>query len=314
MSQAFTFTESLEVHRRTFLESLRVRSYSQGTLDSYGDALTGFFAFLVRAGIEDVRGVTRDTIQSYQSWIMAQPWTPWTRVARLQGLKRFFEHLETTDTILVNPCLGLTLPKIGRRLPRRVLTEKEVRAILNAPETQTHVGIRDRAILELFYSSGLRRAEMAALTVHDVDGKNGFVRVNQGKGGKDRVVPMGETAAAYVAEYLREVRSEWSKKNREERALWLSSQHHHPPMSIHNIVMLVKKYGRQAGLTGVSPHAWRHSCATHLVAGGANLAYVQRLLGHRSLRTTQVYTRVAVPELKVTHRKTHPRAQRAGSK
>jgi integrase/recombinase XerD len=295
------------VHRRAFLESLRVRSYSQGTLDSYGDALRVFFLFLTRTGIEDVRNVTRDTIQSYQAWIIAQPWTPWTRVARLQGLKRFFEHLETTDAILVNPCLGLTLPKIGRRLPRRVLTEKEVRAVLNAPETQTKVGIRDRAILELFYSSGIRRAEMAALTVHDVDCKNGFVRVNQGKGGKDRVVPMGEKAAVYIAEYLREVRSEWSKKNREERALWLSSQHSHPPMSIHNIVMLVKKYGQQAGLTGISPHAWRHSCATHLVAGGANLAYVQRLLGHRSLRTTQIYTRVAVPELKATHRKTHPR-------
>jgi integrase/recombinase XerD len=303
----FTFTEALEAHRRAFLESLRVRSYARGTLLSHGDALTVFFAFLTRTGIDDVRSVTRDTIRDYQTWLTAQPWTPWTRIVRLQGLKRFFEHLETTDTILVNPCLGLTLPRVARRLPRVVLSREEARRILDAPDTQTPVGIRDRAMLEMFYSTGIRRAEMVQLTIHDVDIKNGFVRVNKGKGGKDRVVPMGEKAAAYVAEYLRHVRSEWSKKNREERALWLSSQQNHPQMSLPTMAVLVRKYGRQAGLGHISPHVWRHTCATHLVSNGANLAYVQRLLGHRSLRTTQVYIRVAVPELKATHRKAHPR-------
>lgn len=304
---AFTFAEALEAHRRSFLDALRVRSYAPGTLYSHSDSISRFFTFLAKAGIEDVRGVTRDTIRNYQTWLMAQPWSPWTRITRLQGLKRFFEHLETTDAILVNPCLGLTLPRVGRRLPRVVLSRDEARRILDAPDTQTHVGIRDRAILELFYSTGIRRAEMARLTIHDIDIKNGFVRVNKGKGGKDRVVPMGEKAAAYIAEYLRHVRGEWSKKNREVRALWLSSQHNHPQMSIPTMEMLVKKYGRRAGLGKVSPHVWRHTCATHMVSNGANLAYVQRLLGHRSLRTTQVYTRVAVPEVKATHRKAHPR-------
>jgi integrase/recombinase XerD len=304
---AFTFAEALEAHRRTFLESLRVRSYARGTLLSYGDALTVFFAFLTRTGIDDVRSVTRETIRAYQTWLMEQPWTAWTRVARLQGLKRFFEHLEATDAMLVNPCLGLTLPRVGRRLPRVVLSREEARRILDAPDTQTKTGIRDRAILELFYSTGIRRAEMGRLTIHDLDLKNGFVRVNQGKGGKDRVVPMGEKAAAYVAEYLRHVRSEWSKKNREERALWLSSQRGCPSLGLPMIEQLVKKYGRQAGLGQVSPHVWRHTCATHLVSNGANIAYVQRLLGHRSLRTTQLYSRVAATEVKATHRKAHPR-------
>jgi integrase/recombinase XerD len=306
-AEAFTFAEALEVHRRTFLESLRVRSYARGTLSSYADALTIFFAFLTRTGIDDVRSVTRDTIRDYQTWLTAQPWTPWTRIARLQGLKRFFEHLETTDAILVNPCLGLTLPRVGRRLPRVVLSREEARRILDEPNTQTHVGIRDRAMLEMFYSTGIRREEMVQLTVHDVDIKNGFVRVNHGKGGKDRVVPMGEKAVAYVAEYLRHVRGEWSKKNREERALWLSSQRGYQPLGLPMIEQVVKKYGRRAGLGQVSPHVWRHTCATHLVSNGANIAYVQRLLGHRSLRTTQLYTRVAASEVKATHRKAHPR-------
>lgn len=304
---AFTFAEALEAHRRTFLESLRVRSYAQGTLDSYGEALTVFFTFLTHAGIEDVRSVTRDTIRDYQTWLTAQPWTPWTRIARLQGLKRFFEHLEKTDAILVNPCLGLTLPRVGRRLPRVVLSRDEARRILDEPNTQTKIGIRDRAMLEVFYSTGIRREEMVQLTIHDVDIKNGFVRVNHGKGGKDRVVPMGEKAAAYVAEYLRHVRGEWSKKNREERALWLSSQRNYKPLVIETIEQIVKKYGRRAGLGQMSPHVWRHTCATHMVSNGVNIAYVQRLLGHRSLRTTQVYTRVAATEVKATHRKAHPR-------
>jgi integrase/recombinase XerD len=291
-----------------------VRSYSRSTLLSYGDALTVFFAFLTRAGIDDVRSVARDIIRDYQTWLTAQPWSSWTRIARLQGLKRFFEHLEATDAILVNPCLGLTLPRVGRRLPRVVLSREEARRILNAPDTQTPIGIRDRAMLELFYSTGIRRAEMARITIHDLDLKNGFVRVNQGKGGKDRVVPMGEKATAYVAEYLRHVRGEWSKQNREERALWLSSQHGYRPLGLPMIDNVVKKYGRLAGLGQVSPHAWRHTCATHLVSNGANIAYVQRLLGHRSLRTTQLYTRVAVTEVKATHRKAHPRTQRVGSK
>jgi len=156
----------------------------------------------------------------------------------------------------------------------------------------------------------LRIGELTALTVHDVDTQNGFVRVNKGKGGKDRVVPMGSTASRYVREYLRQVRARWAVEKREERALWLISCQPHRPVQTQQIMVLVREYGRAAGLDKpLTAHVWRHTCATHLVANDANLVYVQRLLGHRSLRTTQIYTRVAVPELRVTMQKKHPRAR-----
>jgi len=225
------------------------------------------------------------------------------------ALRQFFRHLEKTDAVLVNPCLKMVLPKLEDRLPRRVLTPAEARKVLDAPDTQTRKGIRDKAILEVFYSTGIRLEEMSKLSTHDVDTRNGFLRVNKGKFAKDRVVPLGRKAGDYVREYLQKVRSEWSKEKKDERALWLSSYAPYQPMGKMAVSILVRQYGKQALGRSVSAHVWRHSCATHLVAGGSNIAYVQRLLGHRSLATTQIYTRVAVPEVKATFKRRHPRAR-----
>jgi integrase/recombinase XerD len=149
---------------------------------------------------------------------------------------------------------------------------------------------------------------MRRLTIHDVDVRSGLLRVTKGKFAKDRVVPMGSKACDYVREYLKDVRAVWSKSNREERALWLSSVEPHSAIKAQIIAVMVRQYGRAAGIERpVSPHVWRHTCATHLVAGGAGLVSVQRLLGHRSLDTTQLYSRVAVREVQQTHRKAHPR-------
>lgn len=299
---------ALESHRVEFLESLRVRSYSLATLDSYGRALAAFFSFLATRGVDDAREVNREAVRDYETWLAQREYATWSRIAYLQAVRRFFEHLERTDQVLINPCLGLLLPKVGQRLPRQILTREESCRILDAPNTQTKRGIRDKAILELFYSTGLRRLEMSRLGVHDVDTRGGFVRVNKGKGGRDRIVPMGRKASDYVAEYLRHVRSHWSKENRDERALWLTSKAPHKPLSVTMIERLVQVYAKEAGLSRlVSPHVWRHTCATHMVAGGANIAYVQKLLGHRSLRTTQLYTRVTVAEMHQTFDRAHPR-------
>jgi site-specific recombinase XerD len=149
---------------------------------------------------------------------------------------------------------------------------------------------------------------MAALTVHDVDPRNGFVRVNKGKGARDRVVPMGTTASRYVREYLKEARARWSENNREERALWLHCIKPHRPLGKPMLTLMMDDYGRAAGLAKhLTPHVWRHTCATHMLANGSNVHYVQRLLGHRRLETTQIYTRVAIPELKAAYRKAGPK-------
>jgi site-specific recombinase XerD len=253
-------------------------------------------------------------VGDYQLWLQGCGYAIQTVHVHLQALRRFFEHLETTDVILVNPCAGIMLPKLASRLPKVVLTQDEARALLDAPDTQTKIGIRDKAILETFYSTGIRLAEMARLTIHDADYKNGFVRVIKGKGDKDRVVPLGRKACDYVREYLQKVRAEWVRAAHaiDERALWLSSKHPHGPLKSQAIEVMVKQYGRKAGLQkNITPHVWRHTCATHLVTDGANIAYVQRLLGHRSLRTTQIYTRTTIAEIKATHAKAHPRNRKA---
>jgi integrase/recombinase XerD len=304
-----SFPAALAGERDRFLDSLRVHGAAAATLESRAHAVNQLFRFLGSAGVADVRAITRETLRAYQTWLQAKSYTPWTLVNHLESVRRFFAHLEKTDAVLLNPCSVLITPKIGARLPRFVLTPSQVQRVLNLPDTQTRKGLRDRALLEMFYSTGLRVGEMTRLSVHDVDVKNGFARVIKGKGGKDRVVPMGQKAADYVAEYLKHVRAEWSKEQRDERALWLSSIAPHGPMKSQAIAVTVRNYLRAGGIAEGRAHVWRHTCATHLVAGGANIAYVQRMLGHKSLSTTQRYTRVAVPEVKRTYRRSHPRAR-----
>lgn len=302
-----TFTGTIETQRAAFLESLRVRGQSPATLRHRSDALNTFFGWLACEGIDDMREVSGAHVSAYQLWLAGRGYAVPTLHAKLCSLRRFFEHLEATDAVLLNPCAALVLPKLADRLPRVVLTREESRRLLDAPDTQEGRGIRDKAILELFYSTGIRLEEMARLTIHDVDTRGGFVRVNKGKFAKDRVVPMGAKAARYVREYLDKVRRPWSEANKDERALWLSSKKPHRPLKSQMVEVMVKQYARLAGIEKpVSPHTWRHSCATHLLGNGANLMVVKQLLGHRSLRTTQIYTRVTVADLQATHRRAHP--------
>lgn len=304
------FTDTLEILRTSFLESLRVRGQAPATLRARSQSLTTFYLWLTHAGIDDLREVNREHVRAYQLALTQRGLTTYTLHAKLIGLRRFFEHLETIDAILVNPCAGLLLPKLEDRLPRAVLSQAEARHVLDAPDTQSKKGIRDRAILELFYSTGIRGEEMATLSIHDVDCKSGFVRVHKGKFAKDRVVPMGAKASAYVREYLAQVRLAWSAQCKDERALWLSAKEPHRALKKQAIALMVGQYKKLAGIDRPGrTHLWRHTCATHLVANGANLLSVQRLLGHRSLTTTQLYTRVAPREIAATMRKAHPRSR-----
>jgi len=304
------FTDALEAHRSSFLESLRVRGQAPATLRARSQSLSTFFLWLTSESIDDVREITREHVRAYQLALTQRGLTTYTLHAKLSGLRRFFEHLESMDAVLINPCLGMLLPKLEDRLPRNVLSQAEARRVLDAPDTQTKKGIRDRAILELFYSTGIRGEEMAALSLHDVDCKNGFVRVIKGKFAKDRVVPMGHKASQYVREYLAHVRLPWSAQRKDERALWLGATKPHRALKKPAIALMVGQYKKLAGIERPGrTHLWRHTCATHLVQNGANLAYVQRLLGHRSLETTQIYTRVAPAEAQATHRKAHPRSR-----
>jgi integrase/recombinase XerD len=288
---------------RDYLESLRVRGLSPATVVSRHSCVS---AFLLRLEKKDIRAVTRADVQAYAASLLSSRLTGGTTRVHLTALRSFFAWLETRDAVLVNPCVGVPLPKLLDRLPRCVLTREEVARVLAQPNPETHQGKRDRAMLELLYSSGLRRAEMTALAIYDLDLSNGLVRVNCGKGGRGRLVPLGATAAEALRVYL-DTRRVWLERcGRTENALWLSPVQPHGPLKIEAVALVVRRCAQRAGVQA-SVHAWRHTCATHLMRDGAAVVYVQRLLGHRSLATTQVYTRVSPNDVRATVQTAHPR-------
>ena len=291
---------------KNYLETLRVRGLAPET--RYGHALA-VNAFLERLGIEkkDLRAAVRGDVEAHAAALLTGGRKAGTVWAYLSALRSFFAWAETTDALLVNPCAGVELPKVPDRLPRRVLTATEVARVLALPDLATHQGKRDRALLETLYTSGLRRAEVAALGVHDLDLSGGLVRVARGKGGRGRVAPLGASAVEALRAYLDTRRAWLELMGRSESALWLSANKPHGPLKIEAVGAVVIRCAREAGVRGVSAHAWRHTCATHLMRGGASLAYVQRLLGHRSMKTTQIYTRVEVGEIRAMVQAQHPR-------
>jgi integrase/recombinase XerD len=303
-----TIPRPFEASVQHFTEALKVHGYSPRTLASYAAGACAFAAYLAKTGVNDLREVTAEIVRKYQVHLMGHRYSPWTVMLRLQALRRFFNHLESSQHILVDPCSGIRCCKFPIRLPKTVLSLEEAARLLATPDVQRPMGIRDRAILEVFYSSGLRLEEMSRLSIEDLDLKNGYLRVTHGKCAKDRVVPLGQSACEALRAYIQNVRHQWAPVPCTQTALWLSSSCPHGPLKSQAIEVMAKRYGRQAGLSKrLTPHVWRHTCATHLVAGGANIAYVQRLLGHSSLRTTQIYVRTSIPEIKATHNQAHPR-------
>lgn len=294
-----------------FREYLRALKRAPATLAGYTLGLSRFFAWMDARGLPDLRSVRRADIQAWQAELMASGrYTANSVHVLLRAVRRFYDYLDRAGKVLVNPTLGMRFPKLEDRLPRVVLSPGEMRRLLNAPDTSRLDGIRDKAMLELLYSAGLRLAEFCALTVYDVDVHGGYVRVNCGKGAKDRVVPMGHKATQYVKEYLRHVRGRLAEKRRDERALFVGVRGGRINPLI--VERLIRDYARTAGLSKrVTPHTFRHTCATHLLADGADVAHVQRLLGHACIDTTQIYTRVAGRDVKRMHGKAHPRERDA---
>jgi integrase/recombinase XerD len=290
---------------RNYLAALRVRGLSSATLTSREKAVR---RFLARLGKNDLRAVTRAEMHAYAASLLSSRLTVGTVCVHLTALRSFFDWLETTDAVLVNPCVGVPLPKLPDRLPRRVLTAAEVARVLAQPDTGTNQGRRDRALLEVLYSSGLRLAEVAALGVHDLDLSGGVLRVARGKGGRGRVAPLGASAVEALRAYL-DTRRIWQEAGGTfTPALWLSPIKPHGPLKKEAVALTVRRCAVRAGVGSVGAHAWRHTCATHLVRDGAAIVYVQRLLGHRSLATTQVYTRVSAADVRATVRASHPRS------
>ena len=214
--------------------------------------------------------------------------------------------MEEANLIFINPMGGIKEPKQEKRIPRTVLTPKEMTLLLEQPNLGTMAGIRNRAVLEVLYPTGVRLGELVNLTIYDADLQGKLLRIDQGKGRKDRVVPLGKHAVRFLREYITKVRPRFTKKKSKNRLLFVTGDGN--PLSKQVVDLMIRKSVKQSGLRKkVTAHTFRHSFATSLVKNGADVTAVQKMLGHAELRTTQGYINSLGLELKKIHTKSHPR-------
>ena len=292
------------------VEDLRARRWSDTAQQRAQHVLPRLFLHLREEGVRDPRAVTEEHILRFARRLAtegidgARLFALHTQAAYLGAVKRFFVFLLKRDLVLVDPSRDVPLPKM-ERLPRMVLTEAQARRLMAAPFPGSVVGLRDRAVLETLYGTALRAGECRRLDLSDLDLGQGTILVRDGKGRKDRVVPVAGRGVLALDTYLRDARPELAKNPR-EGALFLTR--FGTRVSRTMLDLIVRKHGQAAGIPRrISSHLLRHSCATHLLKGGADVRHVQELLGHKSLQSTQLYTRVGVEDLRAVLARAHPR-------
>ena len=286
-----------------FIDTLWMEAgLSANTLSAYRSDLRACAAWLhtVASGL---RQASRAELRTYLAICVEAGARPGTSARILSSLRRFYRYLLRETGMSEDPTAQLDSPTLVRALPKS-LTEAQVETLLHAPDTSTPLGLRDRAMLETLYATGLRVSELVGLTLTQLSTNQGVVRV-LGKGGKERLVPLGEEALTYLAIYLDQGRPLLVKKNVTD-ALFPTARG--GPMTRQAFWYNIKRHAKSAGIEkGLSPHTLRHAFATHLLNHGADLRVVQMLLGHADLSTTQIYTQVARERLKSLHAKHHPR-------
>lgn len=287
-----------------------VKKDSANTLRAYSVDLGQFAAYLAHQGDLSPASVTVSHVRGFVAHLMGHNYARTSVARKLSAVKAFFVWAKRTGLVAENPARSVRPPKLARVLPK-TLSVNEVERILAAPD-ESPQGLRDRALLELLYASGIRIGEAAALSLADLDLEAGEIRVRQGKGRKDRVALIGEPAAVALRRYLTEGRpalqASHTPSKRDDQALFLNK--YGERLSVRGMRRIVEQYGAAVcDRVRVTPHVFRHSFATHLLDGGADLRTVQELLGHAGIATTQIYTHVSASRLKSEHARTHPRAK-----
>jgi integrase/recombinase XerD len=286
---------------KDFLEFIRIeRGYSENTAKAYERDLKQFMDF---ARASDAKKVDREKIKGYVEHLYNEGFSVSSSERKLACLKSFFHHLLREGVITVDPTSDIKLPKKAKRLPKALSIAETIR-LISAPREKGHISLRDAAMLELLYATGMRASEIIGLDIPDINFEVSFVKC-LGKGSKERIVPMNKITLKALKEYLEKGRPEFPKKD--DKALFIDKNGRR--LSRQGLWLTIKKYVK---LTGVkektSPHTLRHSFATHLLEKGADLRSVQEMLGHADISTTQIYTSVSRERLKRMYKKAHPRA------
>lgn len=296
-----------------FLDWLRTRNFSDRTVGSRDYQLGCFIAWAEARDVRRPVEVTRPILERYLRHLHhrrredGRPLSVSAQLSAMGAVRSFFRWLNKQNVLLWNPAADLDLPRAERRLPRAVLSVEEAERVLAQADVRTPMGLRDRAMLEVLYSTGMRRTELAGLELFDVDAERGTVLIRLGKGKKDRMIPMGERALAWVERYLSEVRP-LHVVSSEEKALFLTAVGE--AFIPESLTMLVARYvdAAELGKKG-SCHLFRHTAATLMLENGADIRFIQELLGHASIRTTEIYTQVSIRKLVEVHAETHPGAR-----
>jgi integrase/recombinase XerD len=267
-----------------------------------------FLRWCAREHITSVAEIDLPSLEQYQADIARSdhPLTIVSQHSRLVPLRVWFAWMLKSGYIRNNPAERLQLPRLGRHLPRNILSAAEVERIMRQPRTKRTIGIRDRAILELLYSTGIRRLELMRLRLADLHLGRGLVFVHEGKGRRDRYVPVGRRAVRWLRRYLRESRPKLARCE-DEQTVFLSAQGRE--ISRDQLTWIVRRHVSNAklGKSGAC-HLFRHTMATLMHENGADIRVIQQILGHADIKTTQIYTQVAIPTLQRIHAKTHPAA------
>ncbi|QLI81202.1 site-specific tyrosine recombinase XerC [Chitinibacter fontanus] len=300
---------ALTAYMDAHFEWMLVTGYSPNTVQARRQSLRRFIAWCDERGLQQPADITKQVLDRYQRHLFyyrkpdGAPLTLGSQHGALAPLKTWFKWLARENHILYNPASELDLPKLPKHLPRAILSVQEVEAILAEADPDTPYGLRDRAMLELLYSTGLRRMEIANLALYDVDPNRRLLFVREGKGAKDRVVPIGQRALAWLDRYLIEARPQLIAVERE--ALFVTD--YGEPVSPPFVAAHVKRYMDFAGINKPgATHLLRHAMATHMLEAGADVRVLQALLGHAQLNTTEIYTHVSIEHLRAIHDATHP--------
>ena len=285
-----------------FIETIWLESgLSSNTLDAYRQDITAYYHWAISEAIDPADPGT-EAVPDYIAF-RADRWSSRSAARALSSIKRFYRYLNHESQISYDPCQDAVAPSLSRKLPRS-LSEDDVARLIHAPDTGTALGVRDRAMIEVLYATGMRVSELVGIPIDRVDLTVGVCKV-LGKGDKERLVPLGDNAVEWITRYLDESRLDILGQGR-SNSMFVSSRAR--AISRQGFWQNLKRYALVAGIsTDISPHTLRHAFATHLLNNGADLRSVQMLLGHSSLSTTQIYTHIAQARLQELHQKHHPR-------